>query len=161
MGVVTRSKSGNALAQQQDAGQLGPHSETAASTSDDTSQEVHDIAVRASANVPLRQRKRSKAEAVQKSTWQHMDYHAMPDWLQDNEFIRGFYRRPDLPLKKRFLSLFGIHNETGNVWTHLIGEFLITSQGAQTLWGGIALACPQRGPFTGIWRSLGDRTLPE
>ncbi|XP_043720874.1 heptahelical transmembrane protein 1-like [Telopea speciosissima] len=46
-----------------------------------------------------------------------------PDYLKDNEYILNYYRA-DWPLKDSFFSIFTWHNETLNVWTHLLG-FLI------------------------------------
>ncbi|KAK1300591.1 hypothetical protein QJS10_CPB13g00105 [Acorus calamus] len=54
---------------------------------------------------------------------QLVEYHCLPGYLRDNEFILGHYRS-EWPLKQIFLSIFTIHNETLNVWTHLIGFFL-------------------------------------
>lgn len=54
---------------------------------------------------------------------QLIEYHSLPAFLRDNEFILGHYRA-EWPLKQVFLSIFTIHNETLNVWTHLIGFFL-------------------------------------
>ncbi|KAG2496970.1 hypothetical protein HYH03_004976 [Edaphochlamys debaryana] len=50
-----------------------------------------------------------------------MVFQELPDYLRDNEFIKAHYRVPGQPFKQTFWSLFGIHNETGNVWTHLLG----------------------------------------
>ncbi|KAL0337765.1 UNVERIFIED_CONTAM: Heptahelical transmembrane protein 2 [Sesamum calycinum] len=50
-------------------------------------------------------------------------YEALPDYLKDNEFITDYYRC-EWPLKDIVLSIFSVHNETLNIWTHLIG-FLI------------------------------------
>ncbi len=44
----------------------------------------------------------------------------MPDYLRDNEFIVGSYRPQQSPWNS-VKSLFGLHNETGNIWTHLLG----------------------------------------
>lgn len=44
----------------------------------------------------------------------------LPKFLQDNEFITKGYRI-DYSLKDTLTSLFRLHNETGNIWTHLIG----------------------------------------
>lgn len=54
---------------------------------------------------------------------QLIEYHSLPAFLRDNEYILGHYRA-EWPLKQVFLSIFTIHNETLNVWTHLIGFFL-------------------------------------
>ncbi|KAJ1430382.1 AdipoR/hemeolysin-III-related [Sesbania bispinosa] len=58
-----------------------------------------------------------------KLKYQLVEYNALPTYLRDNEFILGHYRA-EWPLKQIFLSIFSIHNETLNVWTHLIGFFL-------------------------------------
>lgn len=55
--------------------------------------------------------------------YQLVEYHSLPGYLRDNEYILGHYRS-EWPLKQAFLSMFSIHNETLNVWTHLIGFFL-------------------------------------
>ncbi|KAH9625144.1 hypothetical protein KSS87_022405 [Heliosperma pusillum] len=58
-----------------------------------------------------------------KVRYQLLEYHALPAFLKDNEYILGHYRS-EWPLKQVLLSIFTIHNETLNVWTHLIGFFL-------------------------------------
>ncbi|KAK9927710.1 hypothetical protein M0R45_024881 [Rubus argutus] len=58
-----------------------------------------------------------------KVKYQLVEYHSLPMFLRDNEFILGYYRS-EWPLKQVFLSIFSIHNETLNVWTHLVGFFL-------------------------------------
>ncbi|XP_062093338.1 heptahelical transmembrane protein 2-like [Humulus lupulus] len=50
-------------------------------------------------------------------------YQDLPEYLKDNEYILDHYRC-EWPLKDMFFSLFSWHNETLNVWTHLLG-FLI------------------------------------
>uniref|UniRef100_A0A0D3HUY5 Uncharacterized protein n=1 Tax=Oryza barthii TaxID=65489 RepID=A0A0D3HUY5_9ORYZ len=50
-------------------------------------------------------------------------YEELPEWLKDNEFIHGYYRC-EWPIRETILSIFSIHNETLNVWTHLIGFLL-------------------------------------
>lgn len=44
----------------------------------------------------------------------------IPDWMKDNPSILEGYRM-NLGLRRTILSLFRIHNETGNIWTHLLG----------------------------------------
>lgn len=58
-----------------------------------------------------------------KVRYQLIEYHSLPAFLRDNEFILGHYRS-EWPIKQILLSIFSIHNETLNVWTHLIGFFL-------------------------------------
>ncbi|KAK1315714.1 hypothetical protein QJS10_CPA05g01586 [Acorus calamus] len=66
----------------------------------------------------------SKGERLWKKVkCQLVEYHCLPGYLKDNEFILGHYRS-EWPLKQIFLSIFTIHNETLNVWTHLIGFIL-------------------------------------
>lgn len=45
-----------------------------------------------------------------------LKYEALPEYLQDNEFIRDYYRC-EWPLKDIVLSVFSLHNETINIWT--------------------------------------------
>ncbi|OAY33602.1 hypothetical protein MANES_13G110400v8 [Manihot esculenta] len=58
--------------------------------------------------------------------YQLVEYHCLPGYLRDNEYIVGHYRS-EWPMKQVLLSIFSIHNETLNVWTHLIGFFLFLS----------------------------------
>ncbi|KAJ6816067.1 heptahelical transmembrane protein 4-like [Iris pallida] len=50
-------------------------------------------------------------------------FDSLPEYLKDNEFLLNYYRA-DWPLKETMLSIFSIHNETLNIWTHLIGFFI-------------------------------------
>ncbi|KAL8492842.1 hypothetical protein ACS0TY_024150 [Phlomoides rotata] len=52
-----------------------------------------------------------------------ISFHQLPDYMKDNEYILNYYRS-EWPLKTAFLSLFQWHNETLNVWTHLLGFML-------------------------------------
>lgn len=65
---------------------------------------------------PLRRKKKSRRRGLPSlRSWK-----ALPAYLQDNEFIRTGYRA-ELSLAQCLMSLFSVHNETGNVWSHLIG----------------------------------------
>ena len=50
-----------------------------------------------------------------------MPHHALPSWLRDNDFLLKGHRPPLPSIKECFKSIFRIHTETGNIWTHLIG----------------------------------------
>ena len=51
-------------------------------------------------------------------------YNAMPKWLLDNKFLLTGYR-PELHSVRRVIqSLFYIHNETGNIYSHGLGALV-------------------------------------
>nr|CAI5839209.1 unnamed protein product [Callosobruchus analis] len=53
--------------------------------------------------------------------WSCCHFNNLPAWLQDNDFLH-FGHRPPLPsFKACFKSIFRIHTETANIWTHLLG----------------------------------------
>eukprot|EP00112_Aurelia_sp_Birch-Aquarium-sp1_P000524 Seg1050.4 transcript_id=Seg1050.4/GoldUCD/mRNA.D3Y31 product="Adiponectin receptor protein" protein_id=Seg1050.4/GoldUCD/D3Y31 len=56
--------------------------------------------------------------------WGVVSHWELPTWLRDNEFLSHGHR-PQLPsFKQCFGSMFRMHTETGNIWTHLIGLVL-------------------------------------
>jgi len=56
--------------------------------------------------------------------WNVVSHLELPDWLRDNEYLSHGHR-PQLPsFKQCFSSMFRLHTETGNIWTHLIGFVL-------------------------------------
>ncbi|KAM0906707.1 hypothetical protein ACQ4PT_016617 [Festuca glaucescens] len=50
-------------------------------------------------------------------------YEALPEFLKHNEFVLDYYRS-EWPIKQALLSVFALHNETINIWTHLLGFFV-------------------------------------
>jgi len=53
--------------------------------------------------------------------WRHHSFDKLPNWMRDNEFLQ-FGHRPELnSYTECFKSVFRIHTETGNIWTHFIG----------------------------------------
>lgn len=51
-----------------------------------------------------------------KVKFQLVEYHSLPGYLKDNEYILRHYRS-EWPLRQTLLSIFTLHNETLNVWT--------------------------------------------
>ncbi|KAI6206936.1 hypothetical protein M3Y94_00972000 [Aphelenchoides besseyi] len=62
---------------------------------------------------------------VVKKTWEARwtvcNFEALPEWLQDNEYLLTGHRPPLPSFAECFKSIWALHTETGNIWTHLIG----------------------------------------
>lgn len=58
---------------------------------------------------------------VWEAGWRVVHHHHLPDWLQDNNFLHKGHRMPTNSFRECFKSIFRIHTETGNIWTHLLG----------------------------------------
>lgn len=57
-------------------------------------------------------------------SWKAINYYSLPSWMQDNDFLHQNHR-PQLPsFAVCFMSIFRLHSETGNIWTHLLGTHL-------------------------------------
>ncbi|XP_010525797.1 PREDICTED: heptahelical transmembrane protein 2-like [Tarenaya hassleriana] len=52
-----------------------------------------------------------------------LKFEELPEYMKDNEYILDHYRC-EWSLRHTFLSIFSLHNETLNIWSHL-GGFLI------------------------------------
>ncbi|CAF1018507.1 unnamed protein product [Didymodactylos carnosus] len=50
-----------------------------------------------------------------------VDHALLPHWLVDNEFLLSGHRPPMPSVKQCFASIFRLHTETVNIWTHLLG----------------------------------------
>jgi len=55
------------------------------------------------------------------ASWNVMHFKMLPEWLQDNDFVCSGYRPPLPSVAECFKSIFRLHTETGNIWTHMIG----------------------------------------
>ena len=53
--------------------------------------------------------------------WRLLSHLDLPDWLRGNPFLSHYHRPPMPSFGSCFKSIFKIHTETGNIWTHLIG----------------------------------------
>ncbi len=63
----------------------------------------------------------TKFKAITNLAWKIIPINAVPEWLRGNDFIRGAYRPPMFSFRGCFKSMFRMHNETWNIWTHLLG----------------------------------------
>ncbi|GMI84259.1 heptahelical transmembrane protein1 [Hibiscus trionum] len=70
-----------------------------------------------------RRKKRARSSSPPSSPCALVSYKELPEYMKDNEFILNYYRA-NWPLKDAFFSIFRWHNETLNVWTHLLGFVL-------------------------------------
>lgn len=59
-----------------------------------------------------------------KVKYQLVEYHSLPGYLKDNEYILDHYRA-EWPMKQVLLSIFTLHNETLNVWTYVRCPLLV------------------------------------
>lgn len=55
------------------------------------------------------------------ASWNVCHFHHLPKWLQDNDFLQTGHRPPLNSFRACFSSIFRVHTETGNIWTHLLG----------------------------------------
>jgi len=54
--------------------------------------------------------------------WSPVTFTSLPEWLRDNELIEAGHRPQLANFYSCIVSVFSIHSETGNIWTHLIGH---------------------------------------
>jgi adiponectin receptor len=69
----------------------------------------------------------------------------LPTWRRDNHFITTGYRAESNSYWKSLKSLFYTHNESVNIWTHLLGAFIFPTIG---LWLYVIIA-PRYGSADG------------
>ncbi len=53
--------------------------------------------------------------------WHSIPFDSLPDWLRDNEFLHHNHRPPMYSFRGCVKSIFRLHTETLNIWTHLLG----------------------------------------
>jgi adiponectin receptor len=54
----------------------------------------------------------------------------LPSWQQDNHYIHSGYRPQSFSFKKSFASLGYLHNESVNIYSHLVGAVLFSGVAA-------------------------------
>ncbi|KAL2260818.1 hypothetical protein VTK26DRAFT_5062 [Humicola hyalothermophila] len=62
----------------------------------------------------------------------------LPAWRRDNAFIVTGYRPTSHSVRSSLASLLYLHNESVNIWTHLLGAAFFAGAGARFLWGVVA-----------------------
>lgn len=55
------------------------------------------------------------------TVWKVCHYRHLPNWMQDNEYLHQGHRPPLPSFWECTKSIFRIHTETGNIWTHGLG----------------------------------------
>ncbi|CDQ72795.1 adiponectin receptor protein 1 isoform X2 [Oncorhynchus nerka] len=70
---------------------------------------------------------------VWKGSWRVIPFHVLPEWLKDNDYLLHGHRPPMPSFRACFGSIFRIHTETGNIWTHLLGLILFIGLGTYTI----------------------------
>ncbi|KAG1665147.1 Adiponectin receptor protein [Nymphon striatum] len=58
---------------------------------------------------------------VMEEAWKVTHFQSLPHWLQDNDFLVKGHRPPLPSFCACFKSIFRMHTETGNIWSHLLG----------------------------------------
>ncbi|XP_046401249.1 adiponectin receptor protein [Ischnura elegans] len=102
------------------------------------------------------------------ASWGVCHFHHLPKWLQDNDFLRKGHRPPLPSFHACFRSIFRVHTETGNIWTHLLScvafivmEIYVLTRPSiyLTLWDKLAFACFLNGAILCLGLSFLFHTL--
>lgn len=62
-----------------------------------------------------------KIEKIVNRAWNAIPFDSLPHWLRDNEFLEHNHRPQMNSFRGCFKSMFRLHTETWNIWTHLVG----------------------------------------
>ena len=93
---------------------------------------------------------------VWEGRWRVIPYDVLPDWLKDNDYLLHGHRPPMPSFRACFKSIFRIHTETGNIWTHLLGD----GEGLAALGLEGCLVPVHRAALRGAGGPLRDQGLP-
>lgn len=58
------------------------------------------------------------------TVWKVCHFSNLPNWMQDNEYLHSGHRPPLPSFWECAKSVFRLHTETGNIWTHGLGVFI-------------------------------------
>jgi len=58
--------------------------------------------------------------------------HEIESWQQENKYLIGHYRKPSHSYLSCFISLGYLHNQTSNIYTHLLGTAMFLAWAVQT-----------------------------
>jgi adiponectin receptor len=90
-------------------------------------------------DMPARQRKPSMTEVLDDTTKKvgkkiekalTVLWNDLPTWQQDNHYIHSGYRPASYSFQKSFASLSYLHNESVNIYSHLLGAIIFSISGA-------------------------------
>ncbi|KAI1828544.1 hemolysin-III channel protein Izh2 [Xylaria intraflava] len=70
----------------------------------------------------------------------------LPPWRRDNAFILSGYRPASNSYLSSLLSIFSVHNESVNIWTHAVGSLLLVPLAVLYMYAEIAPRYPSAGP---------------
>uniref|UniRef100_A0A3Q2Z644 Adiponectin receptor 1a n=1 Tax=Hippocampus comes TaxID=109280 RepID=A0A3Q2Z644_HIPCM len=71
---------------------------------------------------------------VWEGRWRVIPFHVLPEWLKDNDYLLHGHRPPMPSFRACFGSIFRIHTETGNIWTHLLDGLVLPDGGHVYYW---------------------------
>ncbi|CAG9809118.1 unnamed protein product [Chironomus riparius] len=71
---------------------------------------------------------------VWEASWKVVHFKNLPKWLQDNDYLHKGHRPPLQSFGACFKSIFRLHTETGNIWTHLLGCIMFIGATIYFLW---------------------------
>ena len=69
----------------------------------------------------------SHIEKIASRAWNAVSFDSLPEWLRDNEFLHYHHRPPMYSIRGCIKSIFRMHTETWNIWTHLVGFVFFVS----------------------------------